>query len=160
MLICFVCLSGVLPFRGKTDKQTISDIVNANFGGFAEPQWSKVSDLAKAFIRALLRLRPEQRLTAARALEHEWLRWEGESTRREKRKTSSAEVGAVGVEGGPLGGVEGGPGGVESGGGGKDPSRNANEGEAKKRDVYPSDDAEIREAEFVMSVVDVEDMNL
>jgi serine/threonine protein kinase len=40
---------------------------------FPSPFWDKISDSAKCFVRALLTVSEEQRLTAAEALEHEWI---------------------------------------------------------------------------------------
>ena len=68
-VITFILLSGYPPF-GEDSKE---EMKHAEFA-FNVKYWSNVSDDAKDFIKALIKVDPEQRLTATACLEHKWLK--------------------------------------------------------------------------------------
>jgi serine/threonine protein kinase len=55
---------------------------------FPSPFWDKITDAAKSFVRALLTVSEEQRLTAAEALEHEWIVSEIADTKNDDESTT------------------------------------------------------------------------
>mmetsp|Transcript_60134 Transcript_60134/g.196409 ORF Transcript_60134/g.196409 Transcript_60134/m.196409 type:complete len:637 (-) Transcript_60134:434-2344(-) len=77
-VIAYVLLAGCMPFRNESEEQTIKDIRKANYS-LEGKEWSGVSPLALDFVRSLLELRPEVRLTAEQALQHPWLSQLGEA---------------------------------------------------------------------------------
>ncbi|CDJ58125.1 CAM kinase, CDPK family, putative [Eimeria maxima] len=81
-VIVYMLLSGTPPFSGKTDLEIILKIKRCEFN-FDGKIWKSVSPLAKDFISSLLRRNPEDRLTAAAALEHPWLAVEDGSIQRQ-----------------------------------------------------------------------------
>jgi len=71
-IIAYVLLCGYSPFRGEDTEEMIRETTEANIE-FHERYWSKVSDEAKTFIKALLNPDPSQRPTAQQALNSHWL---------------------------------------------------------------------------------------
>lgn len=72
-VITYILLCGYPPFYGDSDHQ-IFDSVKAGQFDFPSPEWDTISDTAKDFVCCLLKLDPSKRLTAAQALNHEWIR--------------------------------------------------------------------------------------
>jgi calcium-dependent protein kinase len=77
-VITFLLLSGDPPFGGcggpEPLMQVRENILNSNFK-FEPPEiWANSSDLAKTFIRELLKTNPKDRPTAKEAQQHIWLR--------------------------------------------------------------------------------------
>ena len=70
--VAFVVLSGSMPFKGQTDKEVATAVLKAKYA-FTSKAWDSVSDSAKNFIQSLLVKDPAKRLTAEKALVHEWL---------------------------------------------------------------------------------------
>ncbi|CAJ1348617.1 unnamed protein product [Effrenium voratum] len=70
-VVAFVLLFGYMPFSGAESKQ-IRDIKEGNFTR-KQVIWGKASQGAKDFVQKLLVVDPQQRLSAAEALEHKWL---------------------------------------------------------------------------------------
>ncbi|NXD97192.1 DAPK2 kinase, partial [Chaetorhynchus papuensis] len=66
-------LSGLSPFQGETDAETLSNVVAGAYT-FEERCFSQTSEMAKDFIRQLLVKEPEQRMTAAECLVHPWIK--------------------------------------------------------------------------------------
>lgn len=71
-VIVFILLSGHMPFHGDSDSQIQQDIRKGKYI-FKQEYWGKASSLAKEFVRALLEVNPERRLTSGGALEHRWI---------------------------------------------------------------------------------------
>ncbi|KAJ6643940.1 Myosin light chain kinase, smooth muscle [Pseudolycoriella hygida] len=71
-VICYVLLSGLSPFMGDTDMDTMANVTIGKFS-FKDDAFSAVSDNAKDFIRNLLIKDGQKRLSAAAALQHPWL---------------------------------------------------------------------------------------
>lgn len=71
-LILYLMLSGELPFRGRSKEDIIVKILKAEYD-FDSPPWKNVSRDAKAFIRKLLVLEPQNRYSAEQALRDPWI---------------------------------------------------------------------------------------
>lgn len=71
--IVFLLLSGNLPFMGRSQKELFRKIVAGKFT-FDEEDWEGVSDHAKDLVSKLLVLDPDNRITAAEAIRHDWLK--------------------------------------------------------------------------------------
>lgn len=80
-VIAYILLCGYPPFYGESDNQ-IFDSVKAGMFDFPSPEWDSISDDAKDFICCLLKMVPSERLTAAQALNHRWIR--SQTTRRRR----------------------------------------------------------------------------
>uniref|UniRef100_A0A8D2NQC6 Protein kinase domain-containing protein n=1 Tax=Zosterops lateralis melanops TaxID=1220523 RepID=A0A8D2NQC6_ZOSLA len=66
-------LSGLSPFQGETDAETLSNVVAGTYE-FEEHCFSQTSEMAKDFIRQLLVKEPEHRMTASECLVHPWIK--------------------------------------------------------------------------------------
>uniref|UniRef100_A0A8D8RG45 Myosin light chain kinase, smooth muscle n=2 Tax=Cacopsylla melanoneura TaxID=428564 RepID=A0A8D8RG45_9HEMI len=84
-VICYVLLSGLSPFMGETDVQTMANVTIANYD-FDDECFNEISEDAKDFIRKLLLKDMTKRMTADEAGEHKWLREAGESVKLSKTK--------------------------------------------------------------------------
>ncbi|NXH64307.1 DAPK2 kinase, partial [Rhabdornis inornatus] len=72
-VITYILLSGLSPFQGETDAETLSNVVAGAYE-FEERCFSQTSELAKDFIRQLLVKEPQHRMTAAECLVHPWIK--------------------------------------------------------------------------------------
>lgn len=70
--VTYTLLSGLLPFNGKTDKDTLRLVERANLK-FHGRKWEKISPAAKDFCRCLLSKSIIRRPTADQALTHPWI---------------------------------------------------------------------------------------
>lgn len=69
----YIMLSGGRkPFEGKTPKQVVAKVLLGQYD-FDGPEWENISDQAKDFIRQLLVVEPDQRLTAQEAIRHQFI---------------------------------------------------------------------------------------
>ncbi|XP_062453732.1 death-associated protein kinase 2-like isoform X3 [Rhea pennata] len=75
-VITYVLLSGLSPFQGETDAETLANVVAGAYD-FEERYFGDASDMAKDFIRQLLRKEPGERMTAAECLVHPWIKVRG-----------------------------------------------------------------------------------
>ncbi|KAL7525755.1 hypothetical protein ACHAXR_001145 [Thalassiosira sp. AJA248-18] len=71
--IVYTLLCGYPPFNGDTDPEIYDAIKEGHFHFLPEQAWSDKSDLAKDFIKCLLRRDPRKRFTAKEALIHPWI---------------------------------------------------------------------------------------
>lgn len=71
-VICYVLLSGLSPFMGDTDMDTMANVTVGKYS-FKDDAFNDVSENAKNFIRSLLVKDGEKRMTASDALQHPWL---------------------------------------------------------------------------------------
>jgi len=71
-VLVYIILCGYPPFYDADEKKLHAYITTAAYH-FHEDHWNKVSDDAKSFIRRLLTLDPQTRMTAAEAMEHPWV---------------------------------------------------------------------------------------
>lgn len=72
-VICYVLLSGLSPFMGHTDVETMANVTIAKYD-FDDEAFQNISENAKDFIRKLVIKDLNQRMTAEECLQHEWLR--------------------------------------------------------------------------------------
>jgi len=70
-VIAYVLLTGRPPFFGKNNKEILRKIIRAKV---AWPKNSRLSKSARSFVQKLICKEPKDRLSAAEALEHRWLR--------------------------------------------------------------------------------------
>jgi len=71
-VITYFLLAGFPPFMGDNLPEIVEQIVNADYS-FPSPYWDEVSTEAKDFVKKLLVVEPEKRLTADQCLAHPWL---------------------------------------------------------------------------------------
>ncbi|XP_015184969.1 PREDICTED: myosin light chain kinase, smooth muscle-like [Polistes dominula] len=71
-VICYVLLSGLSPFMGDTDIETMANVTIAKYD-FDHEAFTDISEDAKDFIRCLLIKDKEKRATASECREHRWL---------------------------------------------------------------------------------------
>ncbi|CAM4626641.1 unnamed protein product [Lepidochelys kempii] len=72
-VITYILLSGMSPFQGETDAETLSNVVAGNYE-FEEKYFSETTDMAKDFIQQLLVKEPRSRMSAAESLVHPWIK--------------------------------------------------------------------------------------
>ncbi|KAK9743723.1 Protein kinase domain [Popillia japonica] len=72
-VICYVLLSGLSPFMGHTDIETMANVTVAKYD-FDDEAFDEISENAKDFIRKLLLKDQDQRMSAEQCLKHVWLR--------------------------------------------------------------------------------------
>ncbi|KAJ4965564.1 hypothetical protein NE237_017413 [Protea cynaroides] len=78
-VILYILLSGVPPFWGETEKAIFDAVIEGKLDLESAP-WPSISDSAKDLIKKMLRHDPRKRITAAKALEHPWLKEDGEAS--------------------------------------------------------------------------------
>lgn len=71
-VICYVLLSGMSPFMGDNDMETMANVTRATYD-FDDEAFDPISDLAKDFIAKLLVRNQADRLTPTQCLKHPWL---------------------------------------------------------------------------------------
>jgi len=72
-VMTYMLLSSTKPFYHRKRRYMIDRILRCDYN-FHGKQWLHVSQPAKDFVAALLKLNPGERLTAQQALDHEWLK--------------------------------------------------------------------------------------
>lgn len=72
-VITYILLSGLSPFQGETDAETLSNVLDGAYE-FEEHYFSQTSEMAKDFIRQLLVKEPGERMTASECLVHPWIK--------------------------------------------------------------------------------------
>ncbi|TYK16611.1 calcium-dependent protein kinase 3 [Cucumis melo var. makuwa] len=78
-VILYILLSGVPPFWAEND-QGIFDAVLRGHIDFSSDPWPSISSGAKDLIRKLLHSDPKERLSAIEALNHPWMKEDGEAS--------------------------------------------------------------------------------
>ena len=71
-VIVYILLSAAPPFYGKTDAE-MNRRIKQGFYRFPDKYWSHISGAAKDLIGRLLTVDPARRMTAAEALQHDWV---------------------------------------------------------------------------------------
>lgn len=71
-VICYVLLSGLSPFMGNSDLETMTNVTRAIYD-FDDDSFDPISDEAKDFISKLLIKDPTKRLKPNECLNHKWL---------------------------------------------------------------------------------------
>lgn len=72
-VITFILLSGLSPFQGETNEETLKNIIAMNYE-FDAHYFSMTSSMAKDFIEKLLVKNPNERMTAEECLLHPWIK--------------------------------------------------------------------------------------
>ncbi|XP_019411281.1 PREDICTED: death-associated protein kinase 2-like [Crocodylus porosus] len=72
-VITYILLSGMSPFQGETDAETLTNVVAGSYE-FENKYFSQTSEMAKDFISQLLVKEPGDRMTAAECLVHPWIK--------------------------------------------------------------------------------------
>uniref|UniRef100_A0A0N4ZXD3 Protein kinase domain-containing protein n=1 Tax=Parastrongyloides trichosuri TaxID=131310 RepID=A0A0N4ZXD3_PARTI len=72
-VVTYILLSNGSPFLGHSREETFSNITAANYD-LSDRYFSKVSIAAKHFIKNLLVINKEERMTAIESLNHSWIR--------------------------------------------------------------------------------------
>ena len=72
-VLTYVLLSGLMPFGGDTDNETLCNISNVDWE-FDEDSFEEISSDARDFIEKLLTLHPEDRLSSTDAMGHPWMK--------------------------------------------------------------------------------------
>ncbi|XP_059636946.1 calcium-dependent protein kinase 29 isoform X2 [Cornus florida] len=78
-VILYILLCGVPPFWAETEKGIFQAIQEARVDYVSSP-WPSISAPAKDLIKKMLTMDPKKRITAAQALEHPWLKKDGEAS--------------------------------------------------------------------------------
>lgn len=71
-VIAYVLLSGLSPFMGDSDSETLSNVQRVEWD-FDDPVFDEITDEAKDFISLLLLLKPSDRNTVEQCLKHKWI---------------------------------------------------------------------------------------
>ncbi|XP_076165903.1 obscurin isoform X4 [Ptiloglossa arizonensis] len=77
-IITYILLSGISPFRGFNDKETLMKIREGKWE--FDDRWKNISEESKDFIRSLLMYNSERRMDVKAALAHPWLAYADRST--------------------------------------------------------------------------------
>ncbi|TNN12301.1 Myosin light chain kinase, smooth muscle isoform 1 [Schistosoma japonicum] len=72
-VICYVMLSGLSPFMGESQGETLANIIRVKYN-FDYAEFAEISNDAMDFIRKLLVKDPRKRMTATECLQHQWLK--------------------------------------------------------------------------------------
>ncbi|XP_060871759.1 caM kinase-like vesicle-associated protein isoform X1 [Metopolophium dirhodum] len=88
-VICYVLLSGLSPFMGETDVETMSNVTIAQYD-FDDEAFDSISNDAKDFIKKLLVKDHKSRLTATECLSHRWM--QKKKPKKMVRKSSSKKL--------------------------------------------------------------------
>ncbi|XP_055013258.1 death-associated protein kinase 2 isoform X2 [Boleophthalmus pectinirostris] len=72
-VITYILLSGLSPFQGDTNEETLKNVIELKFV-FEEGPFKTTSDMAKDFIQKLLVTSTEERMTADECLLHPWIK--------------------------------------------------------------------------------------
>uniref|UniRef100_A0A8D2LG54 Myosin light chain kinase, smooth muscle n=1 Tax=Varanus komodoensis TaxID=61221 RepID=A0A8D2LG54_VARKO len=71
-VICYILVSGLSPFMGDNDNETLANVTSATWD-FDDEAFDEISDDAKDFISNLLKKDMKDRLDCTKCLQHPWL---------------------------------------------------------------------------------------
>uniref|UniRef100_A0A8B9TBC8 Myosin light chain kinase, smooth muscle n=1 Tax=Anas platyrhynchos TaxID=8839 RepID=A0A8B9TBC8_ANAPL len=71
-VICYILVSGLSPFMGDNDNETLANVTSATWD-FDDEAFDEISDDAKDFISNLLKKDMKSRLNCTQCLQHPWL---------------------------------------------------------------------------------------
>ncbi|CAC5377020.1 MYLK [Mytilus coruscus] len=71
-VICYVLLSGLSPFMGDSDGETLSNVTQGDFD-FDDEAFEEISEEARHFIEKCLLKDMRKRITISQCIEHKWL---------------------------------------------------------------------------------------
>ncbi|XP_046701046.1 myosin light chain kinase, smooth muscle isoform X1 [Silurus meridionalis] len=72
-VICYILVSGLSPFMGDNENETLSNVTSATWD-FEDEAFDEISDAAKDFISNLLKKDMKARLTCEQCFQHPWLK--------------------------------------------------------------------------------------
>ena len=72
-VLLYILLSGYLPFGGDDPSQVFDKILQAKIT-FKQKEWNSVSEEAKDLVMQMLTREPKKRITASKAINHEWFK--------------------------------------------------------------------------------------
>lgn len=72
-IITYILLSGISPFKGAHDRETLTKIRGGNWE--FDDRWKNISNEAQDFIRSLLAYNVEMRMDVKTALAHPWFNY-------------------------------------------------------------------------------------
>ena len=72
-VLTYVLLSGLMPFAGEDDNETLCNIANLDWE-FDKESFEEISADARDFIQKLLTLSPDERMNSDEALQHPWMK--------------------------------------------------------------------------------------
>ena len=72
LVIIFIMLGGYYPFRGKTEEEVLRKVRYGEFQ-FHKKYWTGISAEAKALVKQMMTIDPDQRITAEDALKSDWI---------------------------------------------------------------------------------------
>ncbi|KAK1788716.1 hypothetical protein P4O66_002432 [Electrophorus voltai] len=72
-VICYILVSGLSPFMGDNDHETLSNVTSATWD-FEDEAFDEISEEAKDFISSLLKKDMRARLSCADCFQHNWLK--------------------------------------------------------------------------------------
>ncbi|NXP56102.1 MYLK2 kinase, partial [Heliornis fulica] len=87
-VITYMLLSGLSPFLGDNDTETLNNVLSANWY-FDEETFESVSDEAKDFVSNLIIKEKSARMSAGQCLQHPWLNNLAEKAKRCNRRLKS-----------------------------------------------------------------------
>ncbi|XP_043843452.1 myosin light chain kinase 2, skeletal/cardiac muscle [Dromiciops gliroides] len=87
-VITYMLLSGLSPFLGDDDTETLNNVLAANWY-FDEETFETISEEAKDFVSKLIIKNPGERMSAAQCLAHPWLNNLAEKAKRCNRRLKS-----------------------------------------------------------------------
>ncbi|NXA34344.1 MYLK2 kinase, partial [Eudromia elegans] len=87
-VITYMLLSGLSPFLGDNDTETLNNVLAANWY-FDEETFESVSEEAKDFVSNLIIKEKSARLSAGQCLQHPWLNSLAEKAKRSNRRLKS-----------------------------------------------------------------------
>uniref|UniRef100_A0A4W3HZ23 Myosin light chain kinase, smooth muscle n=1 Tax=Callorhinchus milii TaxID=7868 RepID=A0A4W3HZ23_CALMI len=72
-VICYILVSGLSPFMGDNDNETLANVTSATWD-FDDEAFDEISEDAKDFISGLLEKDMKKRMNCEQCLEHKWLK--------------------------------------------------------------------------------------
>ncbi|KAF6153270.1 hypothetical protein GIB67_000059 [Kingdonia uniflora] len=78
-VILYILLSGVPPFWGENEKGIFDAVLRGHLDFLSDP-WPSISSSAKDLVKKMLRPDPKERLSAVEALNHPWVREDGDAS--------------------------------------------------------------------------------
>ncbi|XP_016300944.1 myosin light chain kinase, smooth muscle [Sinocyclocheilus anshuiensis] len=88
-VICYILVSGLSPFMGDNDNETLSNVTSATWD-FEDEAFDEISDEAKDFISNLLKKGMKARLSCDQCFQHPWLKQD--TTNMETKKLSKERM--------------------------------------------------------------------
>ncbi|KAJ3318230.1 hypothetical protein HDU76_000892 [Blyttiomyces sp. JEL0837] len=82
-VILYICLCGFPPFSEELAPPSMSEQIRRGMYSFPMPFWEDVSSEAIDLVEKLIKVDPDERLTAEEALQHPWMKMDLDSQRKD-----------------------------------------------------------------------------